>query len=143
MPSCSIPRSLGSALARLARHDGDFQDLKAWRSWTVRLAKTLSLTRSVVVVPMTVVDVEYFRETVGVLRQHRKVLHFTLVASRDTLRERLMTRGKHHRWALLRIERCVVALQQPSFAAHIETDRFGIDEVADRGSTAVQDLLPY
>ena len=82
---------------------------------------------------MTVVDPEYFDETVGRLRRLGiTVHHFSLVASPKTIRRRLLRRLSAPwptRWALQRVQRCTSALQSPRFVIHVDTESRAVPEV--------------
>jgi hypothetical protein len=127
---------------------GDFQDLAAWRQGVYEvLDLTLTAIPGPVIVPMTVVDAVYFRETVGRLRDRgHDVRHFALLAERSTVLRRLRERGFGHavqliagRNAPLRIESfavskldlCLERLREPEFAEQVWTGDLTIPQVAD------------
>ncbi|WP_207552846.1 AAA family ATPase [Mycolicibacterium fortuitum] len=74
---------------------GDFQDLPAWRQGVFEvLDHTLRHHDGPVIAPMTVIEPQYFAETGGRLREAgHEVFHFALLASRDTVLNRLSDRG--------------------------------------------------
>jgi hypothetical protein len=79
------PEVLGGILQRTvgAFRPGDFQDLAAWRSATVR---GIARRKGAVVVPMTVLNPNYLTEMLHGLRDRgREVVHVTLHASRAEL----------------------------------------------------------
>src|SRR5690242_17306776 len=82
------PELLGFGLHRMMPPAlrGDFQDLAAWRHGVYEvLDLTLKGSTGPVIVPMTIVEPMYFRETVGRLReQGHDVRHFALLADRST-----------------------------------------------------------
>ncbi|MFF9274794.1 AAA family ATPase [Streptomyces griseosporeus] len=128
---------------------GDFQDLVSWRQGVVEVLD-LALTRhdGAVIVPMTVTDSGYFAETVGRLRElGHDVRHFTLLAERETVLERLRERrfgrflmaaaGKNadprrESWAVQRLDHCLERLREPEFAEHLWTDHSTVPKTADR-----------
>jgi len=132
------PEQIGFMLRKLLPRDQqppDFQDLPIWREMTVDALTVAAADPSrMPVVPMTLVNPDYFREIVGGLRDRGiDVRHFSLVASPATLRRRIRWRAdwpSSRRWALAQLERCASALAEPEFAIHIPTDERGIAEIA-------------
>lgn len=129
----------------------DFQDFPAWRQGVFEvLDHTLRRYDGTVIAPMTVFEPSYFAETVGRLRDAgHNVVHFALLAQRETVLRRLSDRGlgfgrllRHGgprdlpRWgdafAVERLDRGLESLSRPEFAEHIWTDTVGIPQVADR-----------
>ncbi|MFZ1995673.1 MAG: AAA family ATPase [Solirubrobacteraceae bacterium] len=144
------PELLGFGLHRMmpAALRGDFQDLAAWRHGVFEvLDLTLKGSAGPVIVPMTVVEPRYFRETVGRLRdQGHDVRHFALLAQRSTTLRRLRERGLGHavqliagngaalhveRFAVSRLDLCLERLQAPEFAEQVWTDHLTIAQAAD------------
>ncbi|WP_280355326.1 AAA family ATPase [Nocardia otitidiscaviarum] len=119
---------------------GDFQDLPAWRQGVFEvLDLVLNEHDGTVIAPMTVVNPAYFAETVGRLRETgHDVKHFALLASRETVLERLRERSlirlglRGDTFAAANVDRCLDALQDSEFAEHIHTDDIGVTQVADR-----------
>jgi len=126
----------------------DFQDLSAWRHGVCEvLEMVLSRHDGTVIVPMTVVEPEYFQETVGWLRERgHDVRHFALLAERETVLRRLSGRGLGHvvrvvagkgaslrleRFAVAQLDRCLERLSRPEFAVHIQTDRLTVSQVVE------------
>lgn len=129
------PEQVGFGIHRMQPRAArrDFQDVAGWRL-TVRevLAGVDADGRwPVVVVPMTIIDRNYFDELVGWLRdQGHVVQHVALVASEDTIRRRLRSRWSTlvgDTWAHAQLARCVTALQEPRFATQVDTDRLDLD----------------
>ena len=144
------PELLGFALNRMmpAALRGDFQDLAAWRHGVFEVLNlTLKRSTGPVIVPMTVVEPRYFRETVGRLRDEgHDVRHFTLLAQRSTMLRRLRERGLGRAvdliagegaalhiegFAVSRLDLCLERLQQAEFAEQLWTDHLTIAQVAD------------
>ena len=145
------PEHLGFGLHRALPPDlrGDFQDLVSWRRGTVEVLDLAARSRTgAVLVPMTVVEPDYFAETVGRLRElgHR-VHHVALLADAAVVRRRLRERGlgrvvqalagdaaalRRESFALAHLDRCLDGLAGPAFATQIRTDDIGIAQVADR-----------
>ena len=94
------PEYVGFGLNRMAPRGtvDDFQDWTAWRLGVVEvLERVLAGHDGDVIVPMTVVEPDYFAETVGALRARgHDVAHFALLADRATVVRRLRERGFGH-----------------------------------------------
>ncbi|MFD7436559.1 AAA family ATPase [Streptomyces sp. NPDC059861] len=145
------PEHVGFGLRRMLPPAlrGDFQDLVSWRQGVVEVLD-LALTRhdGVVIAPMTVTDSGHFGETVGRLRElGHDVRHFTLLAERETVLERLRERGVVHQlqhvagrnagghgesWAVRQLDHCLERLREPEFAEHLWTDHTTVPKTADR-----------
>ncbi|QMU67127.1 AAA family ATPase [Streptacidiphilus sp. P02-A3a] len=145
------PEHVGFGLHRMtpAGLRGDFQDLHAWRQGVFEvLDMVLAEHDGVVIVPMTLVEPSYFRETVGRLRASgHDVRHFALLASRETVLRRLRERGLGHvlQWvagrqaslwgesfAVSRLDLCLERLRAEEFAEHVWTDSLTVAQVAGR-----------
>lgn len=134
------PEHVGFGMHRMlpAPLRGNFQDLPAWRrSVTELLRITLAAWDGTVIVPMTVVNSDYFQEIVGSLRSDGFPMHhFTLLAEPATVRHRLgwrslgteLIRGS---WALTQLSESLERLRAPEFAQHIRTDHQTVAQVAD------------
>ncbi|MDT3398915.1 AAA family ATPase [Streptomyces sp. B1866] len=144
------PEHAGFGLRRMLPPSlrGDFQDLAAWRQGVYEvLDLVLGRHGGTVIVPMTVVEPRYFRETVGRLRERgHDVRHFALLAERETVLRRLRERelgrvarlvagggapARGESFAVRRLDECLERLRRPDFAAHVWTDRIGVPQVAD------------
>jgi hypothetical protein len=113
---------------------GDFQDFSLWREFNCRMLSYMSGEYGgTLIVPMTVVSRDYFAEMVGKLREDGvEVNHFSLCASKEVLRKRLRGRGERgNSWPVQQIDRCVEGLADEVFRHHLDTDRMGIEEVAE------------
>jgi len=144
------PEHVGFGLHRMTPPPlrADFQDFPAWRQ-AVYEVLDLVLTKhdGTVIVPMTVVEPEYFGQTVGRLRERgHDVLHFALLADRRTILRRLRERGfgravqlvagrdvplRRESFAVAKLDLCLERLREPEFAEHVWTDHLTIPQVAD------------
>lgn len=121
----NVPRELAN---------GDFQDYPLWREFNYAFLNYLdSHYGGTLIVPMTVVDPQYFEEIVGKLRADGvDVRHFALCASRETLLKRLRSRGERAGgWPARQIDRCVTGFANQVFREHLQTDEMSIQEVAE------------
>ncbi|WP_305093179.1 AAA family ATPase [Prescottella sp. R16] len=149
------PELIGFGIHRMlpASARGDFQDRPQWRTAVVAtLADAVAAHDGPVIVPMTLVDPDYFDEIMsGLAGAGIAVRHFTLTASPDTLRRRLRTRsgywlgravGRDETWAMAQIDRCVTALESARFAEHVATDDRVLDDVVEDIAARVGVPLP-
>ena len=130
------PEVIGSMLRVLLPADwqtDDWQDLPLWRDLTREAILGLSREgKGPLIVPMTVVQPDYFDAIVGELRRSDlAVRHFTLVASVDTVMARLAARADDNGWARDRASRCVALLVDREFAEHVLADGRQPAEIAD------------
>lgn len=112
----------------------DFQDYAMWRDMNVSMLNYISSEyRGVIIVPMTIVNPQYFEEIVGRLRADGvTVHHVTLWVSKDVLLKRLRSRGDGSRsWPAQQIDRCLAGLGHDCFRHHLETDRMTVESVAE------------
>ncbi|WP_010275728.1 AAA family ATPase [Paenibacillus senegalensis] len=113
----------------------DFQDHEIWREINFSLLQTISKEFSgIVIVPMTIVNPQYFDEIITRLRSNGAIVnHFTLLASRETLLKRLKSRGDNkNTWPAKQIDRCMASLAQDMFKTHIHTDNMTPEEILNR-----------
>jgi hypothetical protein len=125
---------------------GDFQDIALWREFNYSMLKWIATTyKGIVVVPMTLVNPEYFNEIVGQLRRDGiEVRHVALMASKETLLKRLKRRGDNgSSWPARQIDRCIAGLSQNVFQTHIRTDELTIEDILKQIAALFQiDLQP-
>ena len=115
----------------------DFQDMPLWRSLTREaIAGLIGERRAPLVVPMTLVQPDYFDEIVGALRRSGiAVRHFALVARSETILARLGARdAEGNQWARGRVADCVAQMAGSRFAEHIDAD------ACDAGAVAAEIL---
>ena len=145
------PEDVGFGLHRMmpAALRSDFQDLRAWRQGVYEvLDLAVSKHDGTVIVPMTMIEPGYFRETVGRLRDRgRNVRHFSLLADRDTVLRRLRQRSVVHSalflggkdtpvfresFAVSKLDLCLERLAGQEFATQLRTDRMTVPQVAEQ-----------
>ncbi|NYF26130.1 AAA family ATPase [Sporosarcina sp. JAI121] len=113
---------------------GDFQDYSIWRELNYITLKYIdSEYDGVIIVPMTLVNPQYFEEIVGKLRDDGVIVnHFVLWASKGTLQKRLRSRGERkNSWGEKQIERCIQGLSKNIFKHRIETDKLTVESVVE------------
>lgn len=114
---------------------GDFQDYSIWRELNYTTLKYIySEYDGIIIVPMTLVNPQYFEEIVGKLRDDGVVVnHFVLWTSKETLQQRLRSRGERkNSWGENQIDRCIQGLSNDIFKHRIETDKLTIEGVVER-----------
>ncbi len=82
---------------------------------------------------MTVIDPLYWDQTIGALRSGGlQVHHFTLLASRDTILNRLRRRGDgRNSWNAHQLDQCLKSLSNEKFAVHLNTEGKTIEVIAE------------
>ncbi|MBP3951751.1 AAA family ATPase [Bacillus suaedae] len=112
----------------------DFQDYPIWRDGNYEMLKHIDHEYDgVIIVPMTIVNREYFQEIVGKLRADNiMVNHFVLSATKETLEKRLRSRGERkNSWPARQIDRCIKAFEDEIFHQRIDTDHMSIESVVE------------
>lgn len=124
----------------------DFQDYPMWREMNYAMLKEMyDHYDGTIIVPMTIVNPQYFHEIVGKLRNDGVVVnHFSLIATKEVLYTRLRSRGEGRKsWAAHQIERCIEGLTNSIFECHIDTNNMTVEEVVTRIATILNiNLLP-
>ncbi len=131
----AILRMMTNGVRSGAEDSDDFQDIALWRTVTVELAGHLRRAYGrTLVIPMTVTRPDYFAElTVGLRQVDAEFHHFCLLASAETLRNRLLARGETEgSWVFDQLDRCMTMLPRPEFAEHVETDGISAEKIADK-----------
>ena len=134
------PEHLGFGLHRMIPPAlrTDYQDLPVWRSGVREVLGLVARNHGgPVIVPMTLIDSRYFTQIIGGLRDDgHEVRHFALLAERATVLRRLNRRGfgfglKRERWAVGKLDECLIRLREREFAHHVATDQQTVPQVAD------------
>jgi hypothetical protein len=140
----------------------DFQTFPSWRQGVFEvLHHVLREHDGVVIVPMTLVEPQYFEEIIGRLRDAgHDVRHFALLADRETVLNRLRDRGlglapvlrlvgqgdlflRRESFAVRKLDHCLARLSESGFAQHIRTDTTPIPVVAQHiADTVGLELAP-
>ncbi len=110
----------------------DFQNYTIWREFNFSMLKYISKEyNGIIIVPMTIVNSQYFNEIIENLRNDGiEVKHFVLRASKETLLKRLKSRGDgKNSWSAQQIDRCLEGLSNEIFKKHIDTDNLSIEQV--------------
>lgn len=139
------PEHVGYILKQaVAAPTGDYQDLPSWRHLVTEHALTLRrFHAATLIVPMTVVNRQYFDEIIGALREAGdKVVHVFLDLPAGILESRIRTQvilpsdperdEIARQWRLNNIERCVAAAkEQPEDTVMLRSDLMDPSQLAD------------
>lgn len=114
-----------------SERSGDFQDLELWRVLVVEVAKLVKHKyQRNLIVPMTLYKPHNYTYIKAELEQLDEVYHFTLMASKEKIHERLTLRGDEvGGWQFQQTEKCLNALQGSEFKEHIDTEKLQPDEI--------------
>nr|WP_225953516.1 AAA family ATPase [Kibdelosporangium phytohabitans] len=145
------PELVGFGLHRMTPRPlrSDFQDMPSWRQGVLEvLDLVLREHGGPVIAPMTLVDSGYFDEIIGRLRDSgHDVRHFALLATRETVLDRLAGRGlgrftsreaamRRESFAVGKVDSCLERLSKPKFGEQVWTDTLSIPQVAEHVATA-------
>jgi hypothetical protein len=131
------PEQIGFFLGKIvppAVRRSDFQDHRLWRELTYESLRYVAQNYTgTIIVPMTVINPEYYDQTVGALiKTGLQVHHFTLLASRQTILRRLRRRGDGiNSWGARQLDRCLMSLSDEIFKFHLDTEGKNIEMVAE------------
>jgi len=128
------PEKVGMFLYKtLPEKKDDFQDYELWRKINYEMLKELDKQNEVVIVPMTITNLQYYNEIVGKLQKDGiKVLHFILTANKESIISRLNARGNSTEWAYRQVDRCVTTFQDDCFNGQkIDTNNKSVDEICN------------
>ena len=134
------PEEVGYFLRRSAPcfRTPDFQDLPLWRALNYELLREIDAENpGDVIVPMTLVNAQYYHEIVVRLQSEGVcVRHFILYASRETILKRLRRRSlgllRREGFAVAAIDRCLHAFDTDAIPGmRIDTDRMSVSQVVE------------
>lgn len=112
----------------------DFQDYAPWRECNYSILKYIDEHyNGVVIVPMTIVDADYFNEIIDQLRKEGvEVKHAILWADKEIIEKRLRRRGERkNSWGAKQIDRCMEGLSHKTFENRILTNNLTVEKVAE------------
>ena len=123
-------------------HTDDFQDMLLWRGFNYQLLRELHRTYGgTTIVPMTLVDPQYYGEIVQqLLDEGVPVVHIILYTSRETILKRLKKRShgrlRTETFAVEAIDRCLDFFDRHAEGIRIECDRLTVEETILRIAAA-------
>lgn len=128
------PEKIGMFLSStLLTKENDFQDYKLWRTINYEMLKNLYTEFEVIIVPMTITNLQYYNEIVGRLeRDGINIKHFILIASKENIISRLNARDNSTKWAYMQVDRCDKAFKDDCLKGQkIDTNNKSVDEVCN------------
>ena len=128
------PEKIGMFLSNtLPTKEDDFQDYELWRTINYEMLKNLYTEFEVIIVPMTITNLQYYNEIVGRLeRDGINIKHFILIASKENIISRLNARGNSTEWANMQVDRCDKAFKDDYLKGQkIDTNNKNVDEVCN------------
>lgn len=128
------PEKIGMFLSStLPTKENDFQDYRLWRTINYEMLKNLYNEFEVIIVPMTITNLQYYNEIVGRLeRDGINIKHFILIASKENIISRLNARDNSTEWAYMQVDRCDKAFKYDYLKGQkIDTNNKNVDEVCN------------
>ena len=128
------PEKIGMFLLNtLPTKENDFQDYKLWRTINYEMLKNLYNQFEVIIVPMTITNLQYYDEIVERLeRDGINIKHFILIASKENIISRLNARGNSTEWAYMQVDRCDKAFKDDYLKwQKIDTNNKSVGEVCN------------
>lgn len=128
------PEEIGIFLSNtLPIKENDFQDYELWRTLNYDILKYLSAKYELIIVPMTITNLQYYDEIVGKLeREGIDINHFILIATKENLIKRLDDRKNSTEWTYRQIDRCVNFFESCNLKGQkINTNNQSIDEITN------------
>lgn len=115
------------------KRKGDFQDIELWRTFNYQMLRYMhEHYKGVLIVPMTLVKMQYYEEIMGqLIKDGIELKHFILMAGRETIKQRLRNRGEgENSWAEQQMDRCFEAFQTMN-GIKIQTDAASVSEIGN------------
>jgi tRNA uridine 5-carbamoylmethylation protein Kti12 len=111
----------------------DFQDYRLWRLINFEMIKYLANNYDgTIIIPMTIVNIDSYNETIIELSKIFDVKHFILYAGSDILLKRNLERGEEpDSWCIAQIDRCINAFENNIKGTVINTEYRGIDLIVE------------
>lgn len=128
------PEKIGMFLSKtLPIKENDFQDYKLWRTINYEMLKNLYTKFEVIIVPMTITNLQYYNEIVGRLEKEKiDIKHFILIASKENIISRLNARGNSTEWAYMQVDRCDKTFKDDCIKGQkIDTNNKSVGEVCN------------
>lgn len=116
----------------------DFQDIPLWRRFNYQILKEIHKTcGSTVIVPMTLVNPDYYEEIIQrLLDDGIPLAHVILCAGRETIIRRLKKRSfslpGREDFAVAAIDRCLHYFDHHSTGIRITTDDMSVEQIVTR-----------
>ena len=128
------PEEIGGFLSNLFNHEkDDFQDYELWRTLNSDILKYMCSIYEIVIVPMTITNINYYDEIVNKLEDDGIIInHFILCASKENIINRLDSRNNSTKWAYDQVDKCIDVFESDIFKCKkINTDNMTISDVVN------------
>ena len=135
------PEEIGGFLSNMFNHEkDDFQDYELWRTLNSDILKYLCSIYEIVIVPMTITNIDYYEEIVnGLEKSDIKIEHFILCASKEQIISRLDSRGNSTEWAYNQVDKCINVFESNRFRyKKINTDSMDVCDVVKNIIESIQ-----
>ena len=115
---------------------GNFQDYPMWRILVPEVARLLEQDyHRTLIVPMSICRSDYFSEVIDNMKKFDQDFHhFCLVASVETIQQRLTARGQSgtEDWAMSQIDECVRSLHSELFVDKLDAETKSTDQLVEQ-----------
>lgn len=111
---------------------GDFQDIPMWCDFNYQMLKYIYENYpGIIIVPMTLVNKEYYSQIIGrLINEGVPIHHYILTAEKSTILNRLTKRGEvDNSWASQQIDRCLTAFEKDIEGIKINTSNLSTEEI--------------
>jgi cytidylate kinase len=153
LPNAMIydPEVMGMALRYLtegvrapAEDTDDFQDIALWPEMTVVMAERLYRQYGrTLIVPMTLANRRYLDSIRrGLAAVAPPLYHFCLVASLDTIEQRLRNRDQDTSWTMRKARQYVPMFDDSAYAVHVNTEHRTMPEIAAQLLNHIESSAP-
>ena len=128
-----VVRNLTEGVRTSSEDTDNFQDILLWRSLTIATAEGLyEKYRRPLIIPMTIVNLDYFTTIRTALFTIAPVSHFCLVAPLGVIRERLTERNDDvNDWVWRKSQQYVPQFTSAHYAQHVETANRSIPSITE------------
>ncbi len=125
------PEKIGEFLFNvMPEKKADFQDYELWRILNLEILKNLSTNYDTIIVPMTITNEKYYDEIIGNLRNNNIVVQdFILIATKNSIVERLDKRRNSTQWAYEQVDKCIKTFDKNFKGYRIDTNNSTIEVI--------------
>lgn len=112
---------------------GNFQNYALWRNFNYQMISYIASNYAgTLIIPMTIINKQYYEETIGNLEKKFDVKHFILSIDKETNLKRLAKRfDNKNPWFIEQIELSEKAFQNDIPGIKLKTDNLSITEVVE------------
>jgi hypothetical protein len=110
----------------------NFQDIPLWKQ---QVKDNLIFCNNIypyTLVPMTIIDDDIFDFIIrGLKKEGIEIQHFSLLASKEIVEQRLIKRGNKNAWNFKQVDKCLNSLKKEKYQEHINTEILNLDAVVE------------